>query len=273
MNWKLMNRVWHANIGMLAILTLGIIALSCPFIAHKWDFTFGKALMKIHYGEFISPQWRWLWIDSQGLFLGFLVLSGMMMHRKTVKQAANMAADDPTVAGSSVTVLGAGATAAALATEGEKLGLRIFRCEEMNYGKLRLELERWLVIPQGAGKALLGCVQPLKPGQLKRLQCFIESSAESEALVEALVQKGATVLEVDSTVTTWQAAVLKQLENQAEKRKSAPTAKPKPAAAAGFTLLEMLVSIAIFAMLVGGAASALKTWLSSKKCGKQLMTL
>jgi hypothetical protein len=42
----------------------------------------------IHYGEFLPATYRWIWIDSQGLLMGLLVLSGWLMHRRAVKRAA-----------------------------------------------------------------------------------------------------------------------------------------------------------------------------------------
>lgn len=75
-------------LGLAGTATLGVIALSCPFIAHGG----GQWLKDIHYGNFLPPGLRWIWIDSQGLILGLLVLSGWMMHRRAVKRAADTAA-------------------------------------------------------------------------------------------------------------------------------------------------------------------------------------
>lgn len=81
-------RKGHEMLGLAGTVTLGIIALSCPFIAHGG----GAWLKDIHYGNFLPPAWRWLWIDSQGLILGLLVLSGWMMHRRALKRVAEAAA-------------------------------------------------------------------------------------------------------------------------------------------------------------------------------------
>ena len=148
-NWKLLNRVWHANLGMAAGISLGLIALSCPFIAHKWEV--GKSLKQIHYGEFLPKETRWIWIDSQGLLLAFLVISGLLMHRKSVKKASSVAADDPAVAGSSVTILGLGelGLARSLATAAEQKGLRAFSCAMTDFCNLDLSQERWLIVTHG----------------------------------------------------------------------------------------------------------------------------
>ena len=67
---KSWSRTWHANIGIATAVTLGAIALSCAFIAHKGgDVAIGKALMQIHDGEFLTNEWRWIWIDEQGAAL------------------------------------------------------------------------------------------------------------------------------------------------------------------------------------------------------------
>ncbi|RYD60831.1 MAG: hypothetical protein EOP83_18505, partial [Verrucomicrobiaceae bacterium] len=130
-NWKAKNRRWHANIGMALAITLGLIALSCPFIAHKSGGELGEFLKNIHYGKFLPADLRWIWIDGQGLGLAFLVFSGWLMHKKAVKKATNVAGDDPTSAGSSITFVGLGSRgvldASAAVTEAN--GLRCFRCE------------------------------------------------------------------------------------------------------------------------------------------------
>jgi TRAP-type C4-dicarboxylate transport system permease small subunit len=82
----------HEWLGLAGTVTLGLIALSCPFIAHGGGAQVGDALKKIHYGEFLPAQHKWIWIDAQGLILGLLVITGWMMHRRAVKRAAEAAA-------------------------------------------------------------------------------------------------------------------------------------------------------------------------------------
>jgi hypothetical protein len=148
---KAWSRIWHANVGIATAITLGAIALSCPFIAHKGDFAFGKALMEIHYGKFLPKDWQWLWIDVQGAALLFLIISGVMIHHRAVKKAAVRAADDPTAPGSSVTILWEGgrpeaeAGARRLAKAAEDLGMRAFATDNRKYSPNRLTQERWLV--------------------------------------------------------------------------------------------------------------------------------
>ena len=85
-------RKGHEWLGLAGTITLGVIAVSCPFIAHGGGAWVGDALKKIHYGEFLPAQWKWLWIDSQGVALGLLVLSGWLMHRRAVKRTAEASA-------------------------------------------------------------------------------------------------------------------------------------------------------------------------------------
>lgn len=81
-------RFLHINAGVLFALTLGLIALSTPYMANKdkykgtvWEGP-GKALKEIHTGKFLPKTYRPLWINSQGLALLGLVASGWWMHRK-----------------------------------------------------------------------------------------------------------------------------------------------------------------------------------------------
>lgn len=271
MNWKLLNRVWHANLGMAAAITLGIIALSCPFIAHKSGGEFGRALMEIHYGKFLAKEYRWIWIDGQGFLLAFLIGSGLLMHRKSVKKAANVAADDPAVPGSSVTLLDFGTSGLTLANEGEKRGLRLFRCPATGLDKLSLAHERWLVVLPGDEafcSAHLEAVQNLtakiKPGSAKRLRFAIAPAAGTEPVRDALLHTGAQaiVLAEDSAFAP---ALIEYLCAQSEvlkaglkKADSRPAVKPALAVNAGFTLIEMLVSMVIVGLLVSAAASSLE---------------
>jgi hypothetical protein len=149
---KSWGRIWHANVGIATALTLGAIAISCPFIAHKGgDLAIGKTLMDIHYGKFLPKEWEWLWIDFQGAALLFLIVSGWMIHHRMVKKAATQAADDPSAPGSSVTIIwesGRPATqteARKLAVEAEEHGLRAFVVESARYASNKLMQERWLV--------------------------------------------------------------------------------------------------------------------------------
>lgn len=271
MNWKLLNRVWHANLGMASAITLGIIALSCPFIAHKSRSDFGKALKDIHYGKFLAEQHRWIWIDGQGFLLAFLIGSGLLMHRKSVKKAANVAADDPAVPGSSVTLLDFGSGGLSLAAEGEKRGLRLFRCTPAGLGKLNLAQERWLaVLPgeEGFTAAHLESVQNLtaqvKPGSAKRLRFAVARADGSEPLRHALLATGALPISLPDN-DNFAVALLDHLCSQSEvlkagqkKAPSRPAAKPTLAASPGFTLLEVLVSVVIVGLLVSGAATSLE---------------
>jgi sulfite reductase alpha subunit-like flavoprotein len=95
-NWNLINRRWHANFGMLSALTLGIIAISCFTIAHKVKGGVGHVLKTIHTGKFLPEAWQWLWIDSQGLLLGWLIFSGWYIHHKSRKRGqGKVAVDSP----------------------------------------------------------------------------------------------------------------------------------------------------------------------------------
>jgi hypothetical protein len=149
---KQWSRIWHANVGIAAAITLGAVALSCPFIAHKeWRNGFGQTLMDIHYGKFLTKEWRWLWIDTQGAALFFLIVSGWLIHFRGNKKAAQRAADDPSAPGSSVTILWEGgsppaeAKARELAQIAEERGMRAFAIDSRRYPAARLPDERWLI--------------------------------------------------------------------------------------------------------------------------------
>jgi hypothetical protein len=90
--YPVLLRKGHEWLGLGGTVTLGAIALSCPFIAHGGGAWVGEALKKVHYGEFLPPAWKWVWIDAQGLILGMLVLSGWLMHRRALKRTAESAA-------------------------------------------------------------------------------------------------------------------------------------------------------------------------------------
>jgi hypothetical protein len=159
---KQWSRIWHANIGIAAAITLGAVALSCPFIAHKELRTgFGQALMDIHYGKFLAKEWRWVWIDTQGAALFFLIVSGWLIHFRGNKKAAQRAADDPSAPGSSVTILWesgcppAEAKARELAQVAEERGLRAFAIDSRRYPASRLPDERWLICVLGGENGTL----------------------------------------------------------------------------------------------------------------------
>jgi len=149
---KLWTRILHANVGIVAAISLALIALSCPFIAHKNDTTVGKMLKDIHYGKFLSPQHRWIWIDGQGLMLLFLVGSGLVIHTRTVRKARNAAAEDPRVPGSSVAILFDGknqearSRAQELSSALEEVGVRAFKVSSGSYNTANLTDERWLIL-------------------------------------------------------------------------------------------------------------------------------
>ncbi len=92
-NWLSLNRRSHAVIGIISVVTLGIIALSCFPIAHENMGAVGNFLVDVHKGKFLPGDWRWIWIDSQGLFLLWLVISGYMLHRKVKKRRAQQIED------------------------------------------------------------------------------------------------------------------------------------------------------------------------------------
>jgi len=273
-NWKLTNRVWHANLGMLSAITLGLVALSCPVIAHKWEA--GKFLEDIHYGKFLPPQTRWIWIDGQGFLLAFLIVSGLLMHRKSVKKAASTAADDPAVAGSSVTVFGLGADAPviALTEAAEKAGLRAFRAAPDALASLDLSQERWLILPH-AGEAdavrlsaLTECVAGMKKGSLKRLEFALEPGLAEKAagLVKALAVAGAKAIRLPDPDAPWAQALVTHLVAQsptlrARQAKPAPRPASAPAvtAAPAFTVLEVLISVVVLTFIVSITASGFQS--------------
>jgi sulfite reductase alpha subunit-like flavoprotein len=153
----MLNRAIHANLGIFTAITLGVIALSCPFIAHKdllkggiFEGT-GKVLRDIHYGKFLPKDSRWIWINSQGLALFGLVGSGWFLHRRVKKHGSTVAASDPSSPGSSVTVLYASQTgraereARAFADAAEAEGMRVFVCPADRYDYSKLKDERWVL--------------------------------------------------------------------------------------------------------------------------------
>jgi sulfite reductase alpha subunit-like flavoprotein len=156
MDWKLSLRRSHANLGILTAITLGLIAVSCFFIAHKpggkgstLEAT-GKVLKDIHFGKFLPKDLRWIWIDSQGLALFALVGSGWFLHIRERRKRAVEAAD-PSSPRSGVTVVYASQSgtaerlARALADEAEGKGLRAYVCNLADYPLERLAEERYLL--------------------------------------------------------------------------------------------------------------------------------
>jgi sulfite reductase alpha subunit-like flavoprotein len=194
-------RIWHANLGIAGMLTLGAIAISCPFIAHKGDKVgVGKALKNIHFGEFLPAQYRWIWIDSQGFILLFVVASGWFIHHRAVKKAAQASGDDPSAPGSSVTILwesgsrDAEAAARQLAQAAEEKGMRAFATDSRRYALTRLPEERWLVCVL-SGQNTAPPIQ-LNGEKLPRLEYAIlgaddAGAARCMALDEGLKQRGA----------------------------------------------------------------------------------
>lgn len=233
-SWKVKNRRWHANLGMMAAVTLGLIALSCPFIAHKWDGDVGKTLKRIHYGEFLPANLKWIWIDSQGFFLAFLVVSGWLMHKKTIKQASRSAAEDPSAAGSSVTVLDLDEKGAAqgFVTKAQAKGLRAFLCPVSKFADLNLSQEKWLVVvgtetPLSDEQAglLSKNLESLRPASLKRLEFSLQPPADTHVCKElqtALVKAGAKEITTSaSNAAAWAAQLLVKLCS----RTASPAAK------------------------------------------------
>lgn len=205
---KSWSRIWHANIGMATAITLGAIAISCPFIAHKGgDIAIGKALMKIHYGEFLPPQWKWVWIDSQGIALLFLIASGWFIHYRAVKKASSAAADDPTSPGSSVTLLADTQPALESARElGRRLearGIRVHVASLSSYDPKRLGDERWLAVAiadEEGASPLEDILKRSSSPRLARLGAFVlpadrkSASPRVEALAAALRKRHAAIL-------------------------------------------------------------------------------
>jgi len=156
MDWKVLLRRSHANLGILTAITLGVIGLSCFYIAHKpankdsGHYAFGKALRSIHFGDFLPKNWRWVWIDSQGLALVALVGSGWFLHIRERKRRSTEAAD-PSSPRSSVTIVYASQSGTAegvarsLSEEAEARGLRAFVCDLADYPLERLSEERYLL--------------------------------------------------------------------------------------------------------------------------------
>lgn len=123
-NWNLINRRWHANFGMFAALTLGVVAISCFVIAHKTPGATSEILKQIHFGKFLPDSTRWIWIDLQGLLLLWLIVSGWLIHWKTRKRGAGKISADSAI--SSVVIYeGESARATALAQDlGKRLTAR-----------------------------------------------------------------------------------------------------------------------------------------------------
>lgn len=200
---KSWSRIWHANVGIATALTLGAIALSCPFIAHKGgDIGIGKALMQIHYGKFLPRDWQWVWIDAQGLALFFLIGSGWLIHHRAVKKAATRSADDPSAPGGSVTILwdgesrGAETAARSLAKAAEERGMRAFATEARRYETSKLPLERWLVCVLGEGGVGADLPLRLNGEKLSRLEFAVVGSepqgeVRCHALSTELTKRGA----------------------------------------------------------------------------------
>lgn len=169
--WKLFNRRWHANLGIFSAITLGVIAISCFFIAHAEKGAVRKTLEDIHFGKFLPRDLRWIWIDSQGAMLLGLVVSGWFMHYKAKKkQAENEAPGAPS--GSLLVLFDARSSAAEkiarkFNAEAEARGFRAFVSDMAQYRHADLEAERWVfVVTGGAAEA---------PANAKTFRQFVAS--------------------------------------------------------------------------------------------------
>lgn len=248
---KSWSRIWHANIGMATAITLGAIAVSCPFIAHKGgDIAIGKALMKIHYGEFLPAQWKWLWIDSQGVALFFLIASGWFIHFRAVKKATTAAADDPTAPGSSVTLLADSAPALESARElGRRLearGIRVHVALLSSYDPKRLSDERWLAVAIAEAEGASPLEDILKrtdSPRLARLGAFVlpagrkPASPRVEAFAAALRKRHAAILgetsgampdDSSSLADHWETAILPALSKHIPAPRTASSKESAP---------------------------------------------
>jgi hypothetical protein len=245
-NWRVTARTWHGNLGVATALTLGLIALSCPFIAHG-DLGIGKTLKMIHYGEFLPKDLRWIWIDSQGLALGLLIVSGWLIHRKVVQAAREQAARDASSPGGSVAIVYQSAQSEAIARntarELEAAGFRVFSCNAEKYPYARLNQERWLfLVADGADAATqllterIMAAQPAKP--FKELRHAILWTGETSApqLADALTQIGsqpaleAQVGTSPEAITEWNRRLVAVLRTAANPSAKAPrTLTPQPA--------------------------------------------
>ncbi len=148
--WRSWLRLWHINLGLFATLTLGLIAVSCFFMApgqQRGDI--GRALKEIHEGKFLPEGQRWVWIYGQGGLLGWLILSGFMLHRKAKKRLNPSAPDQP---GSCAVVLFGSETgnsesvARRLGERAEAVGLRAFVAPMDAFDAEQLREERWLLV-------------------------------------------------------------------------------------------------------------------------------
>jgi len=197
MDWKLSLRRSHANLGILTAITLGIIAISCFFIAHKPKNkggalqATGKVLEEIHFGKFLPKELRWIWIDSQGLALIALVGSGWFLHLRERKKRAVEAAD-PSSPRSGVTILyasqtgTAGKIARALGDEAEAKGMRAFVADVLDYPIERLAEERYLLfVASTYGKGVA-------PDAAKDFEAFLngETSPKLHGLEYAVLALG-----------------------------------------------------------------------------------
>lgn len=238
---KQWSRIWHANVGIAAAFTLGAVAVSCPFIAHKGgDLGIGKALMQIHYGEFLSKEWRWIWIDLQGLALFFLIVSGWLIHFRGNKKAAERAADDPTAPGSSVTIVWesgrpeAEAAARKLAQAAEERGMRAFAADSKRYQASRLPQERWLICVLAGENAALPL--QLNGEKLPRLEFAVlgvdaETKSRCESLASGLMARGGKAVVAAGRNGDAIEEIMAHLARFVTKP-GAPKAKPQPALAA-----------------------------------------
>jgi sulfite reductase alpha subunit-like flavoprotein len=257
--WKLFNRRWHANLGIFSAITLGVIALSCFFIAHAEKGGVRKTLEQIHFGKFLSPNLRWIWIDSQGAMLLGLVVSGWFMHYKAKKKRVEESA--PGAPSGSLLVLFDSRTGAAeklarkFNAEAEARGFRAFVTDMAHYRHADLEAERWLFVITGApadapvnAKTFRQFVADKKAPRLKETGFAVLAIAESpdakvgDDLDQRFVQLGASRLHPRTTCAAddekaaqaWMNSILAKLAAKAKLAQRAvrePKSENSPASA------------------------------------------
>lgn len=150
MNWRSLARKWHINLGLFATITLGLIAVSCFFMAPgQQRGAIGQALKEIHEGKFLPNNTRWVWIYGQGALLFWLIGSGFLIHRKAKK---TLNAESPDVPGTSALILfgsetgNSEALARRFGDRAEAAGYRAYVAPLDSYDVDLLQDERWLFV-------------------------------------------------------------------------------------------------------------------------------